>query len=73
MQINMSPSRAADMDTDVSGTQAISNEWAVPGKTGKPPPLILTYTTDLIQLQTELKIVVKRNLSSVALETEPKL
>jgi hypothetical protein len=49
------------MDTDASGTEATSTEEAVPGKTGRPPPIILTSTTNLIQLQKELKIVVKGN------------
>jgi hypothetical protein len=49
------------MDTDASGTKATSNEEAVPGKTGRPPPIILTSTTNLIQLQKELKIAVKEN------------
>jgi hypothetical protein len=44
------PLRAADMDTDASGTDATSNEEAVPGKTGRPPPIIATSTTTLIQL-----------------------
>jgi hypothetical protein len=55
------PLKAADIDTDASGTEAISNEKAVPGKTGRPPPIILTSTTNLIQLKKELKIVVKEN------------
>jgi hypothetical protein len=42
------PLRAADMDTDASGTEATSNEEAVPGKTGRPPPIILTSTANLI-------------------------
>jgi hypothetical protein len=46
------------MDTDASGTEAISNEEAHPGKTGRPPPIILTSATNLIQVQKELKIVV---------------
>jgi hypothetical protein len=49
------------MDTDASSTEANSNEEAFPGKTGRPPPIILKSTTNLIQLQTELKIVVKEN------------
>jgi hypothetical protein len=55
------PLRPADIDTDASGTEANSNEEAVPGKTGRPPPIILTSTTNLIQLQKQLKIVVKEN------------
>jgi hypothetical protein len=49
------------MDTDSSGTEATSNEDAVPGKTGRPPPIILTSTTNLIQLQKQLQSVVKEN------------
>jgi hypothetical protein len=48
------------MGTDAFSTEANSNE-AVPGKTGRLPPIILTYTTNPIQLQKELKIVVKEN------------
>jgi hypothetical protein len=53
--------RAANMDTDASGTETTSNEEAVPGKTGRPPPIIQTSTINLIQLQKELKFVVKGN------------
>jgi hypothetical protein len=45
--------RTADMDTDASGTEATSNEEAVPGKRGRPPPIILT-------LEKQLKSVVKQ-------------
>jgi hypothetical protein len=50
------------MGTEVSGTVANSNEEAVPGKTGRPPPIILTSTTNLIQLQKQLKNVDKENI-----------
>jgi hypothetical protein len=36
-------------------------EEAVPGKTGRPPPIVLTSATNLIQLQRQLKGVVKDN------------
>jgi hypothetical protein len=49
------------MDTDASGTEATSNEEEVPGKSSRPPPIILTSTTNLIQLQNQLKNVVKEN------------
>jgi hypothetical protein len=55
------PLRTADMDTDASGTKATSNEEAVPGETGRPPPIIPTSTTNLIQLQKQVKCVVKEN------------
>jgi hypothetical protein len=56
------PLTAADMDTDGSGTEANSNEEVIPGKTGRPPTIILTSTTNLIRLQKQLKIVVKENI-----------
>jgi hypothetical protein len=49
------------MDTDASGTEATSNDDSVPGKAGRPPPIILISTTKLIQLQKQLKSVVKEN------------
>jgi hypothetical protein len=55
------PLKAADMDADASSTEANSNEEAVPGKTDRLLPIILTSTTNLIQLQKELKIVVRGN------------
>jgi hypothetical protein len=57
----LAPLRVADMDTDASGTEATSNEEAAPGKTGRPPPIILTSTTNLFRLQKQLKSVVKEN------------
>jgi hypothetical protein len=56
------------MDTDASDTETTSNKETVPGKTGRPPAIILTSTTYLIQLQKKLKSVVKKTLSSVALK-----
>jgi hypothetical protein len=53
---------AADMDTDASGADATSDEDAVPGKTDRPPPIIITTTTNLIQLQTQLKSMIKGNI-----------
>jgi hypothetical protein len=56
----LAPLKAADMDTNASGTEANSNE-AVPGKTGRPPPKISTSKTNLIRLQKELKFVDKED------------
>jgi hypothetical protein len=47
------------MDTDSAGAEATVNEETVPGKAGRPPPIILTSKTNLIQLQKQLKNVVK--------------
>jgi hypothetical protein len=50
------------MDTEASSTEANSNEEAVPGKTGRPPPIIPTSTTDLIQLQKKTENCGQRKL-----------
>jgi hypothetical protein len=39
--------------------RATANEETVPGKAGRPPPIILTSQANLIQLQKQLKNVVK--------------
>jgi hypothetical protein len=49
------------MDTDSSGKDTTSNVETVPGKTARPRPIILTSTTNLIQLQKQLQNVVKEN------------
>jgi hypothetical protein len=56
------PLRAATMDTDDSSAEAIPQEEAVPGKkTGRPPPIVITAVTNLMQLQKVIKSVVKEN------------
>jgi hypothetical protein len=57
------PFGAADMDTDSSGTETTSKEEAVPGKTGRPPPTVLTSTINMIQLQKQLRSVVTRGMA----------
>jgi hypothetical protein len=47
------------MDTDSSGMEAKTEEEAVPEKTCRPPPIILTSSANIIQLQKQLKSVVK--------------
>jgi hypothetical protein len=61
----------ATMETDSSGMEEKTEEEAVPVKTCRPPPIILTSSINLIQLQKQLKSVVKGILSSVAPGTEP--
>jgi hypothetical protein len=51
----------ADMDTDATTTETTATEEAVPSKTGRPPPIILTFATNLIQLQKQLKGFVTEN------------
>jgi hypothetical protein len=55
------PLRTAEMDTDTSGTEVMPHEEAVPGKTGRPPPIVLTSATNLIHLQKQMKRVLKDN------------
>jgi hypothetical protein len=38
------PLRTTDMNTDISGTEAMPHEEAVPGKTGRPPQIVLTLS-----------------------------
>jgi hypothetical protein len=48
------PLRTADMDTDATA-ETVTPEEAAPPKTGRPPPVVLTSPTNLIQLQKQLK------------------
>jgi hypothetical protein len=50
------PLRTAEMETD-----AVPHDEAVPGNTGRPPPVVLTSATNLIHLQKQLKGVLKDN------------
>jgi hypothetical protein len=50
------------MDTDGTNTETVSTQEEAPaGKTGRPPPIILTTPTNLIKLQKKLKDVVSEN------------
>jgi hypothetical protein len=49
------------METDAPVTEPIPPEAAAQGKTGRPPPIVLTSTVNLIQLQEQLKGVAKDN------------
>jgi hypothetical protein len=48
-----------EMDTETSQAEATTAAESAPQKTCRPPPIILTSTTNLIQLQKQLKNVVK--------------
>jgi hypothetical protein len=50
--------RTAEMDTDFASSEATLCNETPPGKTGRPPPIILTSAVNLIQLQKKLKSVV---------------
>jgi hypothetical protein len=49
------------MDTDSANTEATRREAAAPPKTGKPPPIFLTFAVKLILLQKQLIGVVSEN------------
>jgi hypothetical protein len=55
------PLRAANMDTDSAGSEDSTSAATAPGKTGRPPPIILTSAVNLIQLQKKLKDVVSED------------
>jgi hypothetical protein len=52
--------QTTNTDTDAPGTQPSSAEEAVPRKTGRLPPIVLTCATNLIQLQKQMKGVAKQ-------------
>jgi hypothetical protein len=54
------PLQTMNMDTDVPGTESNAAEETVPGKLGRPPPIVLTSATNFIQLQKQLKDVAKQ-------------
>jgi hypothetical protein len=53
------PSREAHMDTDAPA-ESNTEEAAAPGKSSRPPPILLTSAGNLIQLQKQLKGVPKQ-------------
>jgi hypothetical protein len=50
------------MDTNSSSTEGTPQEDAVPGETGRPPPIVITTATNLMQLQEVIKSLVKEIL-----------
>jgi hypothetical protein len=53
------PLRTLNMDTDALGIESIETEEPVPGKSTRPPQMVLTPTINLIQLQKQLKGIAK--------------
>jgi hypothetical protein len=49
------------MDTESSGTKESPQEDSAPGKTGRPPSILITATTNQLQLQKFVKYMVKEN------------
>jgi hypothetical protein len=54
------PLRTLNLDTDAPGTESSETEEPVPGKSIRPPPIVLTSTINHIQLQKELKGIAKQ-------------
>jgi hypothetical protein len=55
------PLRASNMDTDAPVMVSNSTQATAPEKSGRPPPVVLTSTTNLIQLQKQLKGVARHS------------
>jgi hypothetical protein len=53
------PLRTTDMDMDFASTDTSPRETTTTAKTGRRPPIVLTSAVNLIQLQKQLKKVVK--------------
>jgi hypothetical protein len=49
------PLRITQMDTDAPVAESSTEEASAPSKAARPPPVILTSATNLIQLQKKLK------------------
>jgi hypothetical protein len=47
------------MDMNTTVTEKILPEQEAPRKSGRPPPIVMTYTKNLIRLQSDLKEHVK--------------
>jgi hypothetical protein len=47
------------MNTDAPGSDSNAAEEVIAGKSDRPPPMVLTSATNLIQLQKQLKGVAK--------------
>jgi hypothetical protein len=63
--------RTTDMDTESTGTENTLPEKEVPRKPGRPPPIMMTFVTNLIQLQSDLKTTSFESMSSEIHEMEP--
>jgi hypothetical protein len=49
------PLRTTDMDTETIGAENSLPEREAPRKPGRPPPIVMTSTTNLIRLQIDIK------------------
>jgi hypothetical protein len=53
------PLRTTEMDTETTGAENTLPEQESPKNLGRPPPIVMTSTTNLIHLQSDLKELVK--------------
>jgi hypothetical protein len=53
------PLRTTDIDTETTGAKNTLPEQGAPKISGRPPPIVMTSTTNLIQLQSDLKEYIK--------------
>jgi hypothetical protein len=54
------PFRTLTMDTYALGTESSEAEEPVPGKSSRPPPIVLTFAINLTELQKQLKGIAKQ-------------
>jgi hypothetical protein len=53
------PLTTTDMDTEYTGAENMLPKQEAPKKSGRPPPIVVNSTTNLIRLQSDLKDHVK--------------
>jgi hypothetical protein len=58
------PLRTIDMDTETTGAENALLEQEAPRQPGRPPPIMMTSTTNLIRIQSVLQDCVKESTSS---------
>lgn len=63
--------RTTDMDTESNGTENTLPEKEIPRKPGRPPSIVMTFATNLIHLQSNLKTTSNESTSSEIREMEP--
>jgi hypothetical protein len=59
------------MDTETAGAQNALSKQEAHGISGRPPTMVMTSTTNLIQLESDLEEHIKEIMSSEIHEMEP--
>jgi hypothetical protein len=65
------PLRTTDLDMETTEAENTLPEQEAPRKWGRPPTIVMTSTTNLIRLHSDLKTMSKESTSSETQETEP--